>query len=77
MNPSVAPPDATNEEGKLANTSIAESCHACATEGIQKFGRIRIDQHSEAMYQTRLNKDFGRGHEVYASRGGVKEVKKI
>ena len=75
MNPSVAPPDAANEDGKLANTSIAESYHACATEGIQKIGRIRID-HSEAMYQTRLNKDFGRGHEVYASQGGVKEVKK-
>ena len=59
--------------GRSANNSISESCHASATEGLQQFGRIRLD-YSGAMGQCRVNNDFGRGHEAYASQGRVKQV---
>ena len=38
-----------------------------------KFGRIHLD-YSGAMGQCRVNNDFGRGHEAYASQGRVKQV---
>jgi len=59
--------------GRSANNSISESCHASATEGLAQFGMIRLD-YSGAMGQSRVNNDFGRGHEAYASRGKMKQV---
>ena len=59
--------------GRSANSSIYESCHASATEGLQQFGMIRLG-YSVAMGQCRVNNDFGRGHEAYASQGHAKEV---
>ena len=41
--------------------------------GTRTFGRMCID-YSGSMGQSRVNNDFGRGHEAYASRGRVKEV---
>ena len=59
--------------GRLANNSISESCHSSATDGLKQFGWIRLD-YSGAMGQSRVNNDFGRGHEAYASRGRAKHV---
>jgi len=69
----VSDEDKQTNLGRLANNSISESCHASATEGLKTFGMIRLD-YSGAMGQSRVNDDFGRGHDAYASRGRVKEV---
>ena len=67
--------DKQQNNGRLANNSISESCRASATEGLKTFGRIRLDyNYGGAMGQSRVNNDLGRGHDAYASRGRVKEV---
>ena len=45
----------------MSHNSISESNHAAATFSLKTGGTIRID-HSCAEGQTRMNKDFNRGH---------------
>ena len=47
--------------GIMSHNSISESDHATATFSLKTGGTIRID-HSCAEGQTRMNKDFNRGH---------------
>ena len=47
--------------GIMSHNSISESNHAAVTFSLKTGGTIRID-HSCAESQTRMNKDFNRGH---------------
>ena len=69
---------------QLVNDNVEAAADAAKSDAVassameissvpRTFGRIRID-FSGAMGQSKVNKDFGRGHEAYASRGRVKEV---
>ncbi len=59
--------------GKEATTNLSESTHACTTQSLKVSGMISLDR-SVAEGQTRMNNDFGRGHEALVSGRKAKET---
>lgn len=57
--------------GAEASTSISESVHASSTVGLKIAGTIRLDSVT-AEGQTRMNNDFGRGHEALVTGKSAK-----